>query len=54
MYDCYGYKDHSRPPAVSFHIYMDAMLPFGNQGNTHVARTLMLNLKEYKYTMGGK
>ena len=31
MYYCCGYKDHSRPPVVSFHIYVDAMLPFGNQ-----------------------
>ena len=29
MYYCCGYKEQSRPSAVSFHIYMDAMLPFG-------------------------
>ena len=33
MYYCCGYKDHSRPPAVSFHICMDAMLPLGTKGN---------------------
>ena len=35
MYYHCGYKGHSRPPAVSFHICMDAMLPFGTKGNTH-------------------
>ena len=44
----YGYKDHSRPPAVSFHIYIWMLCyHLGTKGNTHPQKFMQTYAKMF-------